>query len=316
MRNGPIRVGIVGVGKFARDHHIPSIKGSPDFELVAACSPRSRVDGLRNYTDIDAMLADVGDLDAVVICTPPQSHYEMARSALTHGKHVLLEKPPCATLSRLNHLIDLAKSRRLSLYQIWHSQHAPGVAPARHMLKNRRLRGAHATWKEDVRIWHPGQAWIWQPGGFGVFDPGINALSILTRLIEDPIFPVSATLYVPSNRDTPIAADALLKTAGGIEIQVEFDFRHTGTQTWDIDFETDEGPLKLSAGGSHLTVGDTPLPHDTENLRSEYVSIYGRFAQLVSEGGSEIDARPLELVADLFLLGRRIGVEPFLESSP
>ncbi len=38
--------------------------------------------------------------------------------------------------------------------------------------------------KEDVRRWHPGQDWIWEAGGFGVFDPGINALSILTEVLR------------------------------------------------------------------------------------------------------------------------------------
>lgn len=315
MPKVPIRVGIVGVGKFARDHHIPSILANPDYRLTAACSRHAEVDGVRNFNSIKEMLSEAQDLDAVSICTPPQIHYEMARFALTHGKHVLLEKPPCTSLSRLHHLIDLARARDLSLYQIWHSQHAPGVAPALALLKRRTLRGARVTWKEDVRIWHPGQTWIWQSGGFGVFDAGINALSILTRLIDEAIFPLTATLFVPSNSETPIAASVALQTAGGTAIEVEFDFRHTGVQTWDIDFDTDEGPLKLSAGGSHLTVGDSPLPHDPEQLRSEYVSIYEHFAELVAQRRSEVDARPLELVADIFLLARRVSVAPFVEST-
>lgn len=227
----------------------------PISQLAAACSRHAEVEGVRNFYSIKEMLSQAEDLDAVSICTPPQIHYEMARFALTHGKHVLLEKPPCTSLSRLGHLIDLARIHDLSLYQIWHSQHAPGVAPALALLKQRTLRSARVTWKEDVRIWHPGQTWIWQCGGFGVLDAGINALSILTRLIEEAIFPPTATLYVPSNCETPIAASIVLQTASGADIQVELDFRHTGVQTWDIDFDTDAGSIKLFAGGSHLAVG-------------------------------------------------------------
>ena len=316
MPKGPIRVGVVGVGKFARDQHIPSILANPDYHLTASCSRHAEVEGVRNFRSIQEMLLQAEDLDAVSICTPPQIHYEMARFALTHGKHVLLEKPPCTSLSRLAHLIDIARTNDLSLYQIWHSQHAPGVAPALALLKRRTLRGARVTWLEDVRLWHPRQRWIWQSGGFGVFDAGINALSILTRLIDEAILPLTATLYVPLNCETPIAARIALQTASGAEIQVEFDFRHTGVQTWDIDFDTDEGRLKLSAGGSHLTVGDSPLPHDAENLRSEYVSVYANFSRLVAQRRSEVDARPLELVADIFLLGKRVSVASFIESAP
>ena len=56
-----------------------------------------------------------------------------------------------------------------------------------------------------MRRWHPGQAWIWEPGGFGVFDPGINALSIATSIFA-PFFLTAARLDFPENRDAPIAA--------------------------------------------------------------------------------------------------------------
>jgi D-galactose 1-dehydrogenase len=316
MPKGPIRLGIVGVGKFARDHHLPSISANPRFELVAACDLHATLKGVSNFASAEEMLATAPNLDAITICTPPQTHYELARQALSCGKHVLVEKPPCASLSQARHLIDLASAQHLCLYQIWHSQHAPGVEPARRLLEKRHLRAAQVTWKEDVRIWHPGQAWIWQPGGFGVFDAGINALSILTRLKTEAIFARSCVLYIPSNCETPIAADALMQTESGTEIAVELDFRHRGTQTWDINFDTDQGPIKLSAGGGHLTVGDSPLPHDPEKLRSEYVSIYAQFADLVEQRRIDVDLRPLELVADLFLIGRREGAAPFVHGEP
>ncbi len=255
----PIRVGIVGVGKIARDQHIPSILANPAYEFAAASSPHSQADGVPNFPSIEAMLSQVKDLDAVAICTPPQAHYSDAKAALGSGKHVLLEKPPCASLSQLSHLVDLAASQNLSLYQTWHSQHAQGVAPALRLLRQRQLRGVRVTWKEDVRIWHPRQSWIWQAGGFGVLDPGINALSILTTLIEEPIFAESSLLYIPKNCETPIAASICMRCDSGAAIQLELDFRHEGAQTWDIDFATDDGPITLSAGGSDLTVDSTPL---------------------------------------------------------
>jgi D-galactose 1-dehydrogenase len=307
----PIRVGIVGVGKIARDQHIPSITANPAFQFAAASSRHAKAEGVRNFHSLQEMLAEVPDLDAISICTPPQTHYETARLALESGKHVLLEKPPCTSLSQLLHLEQLAASKGLSLYQTWHSQHGFGVAPAAEQLRGRRLTGARVVWKEDVRVWHPGQTWIWEAGGFGVLDPGINALSILTRLIHEPIFADAVTLYVPSNCETPIAANISLLCAGGTRIAVEFDFRHTGAQTWDIDFDTDSGPLKLSAGGGQLTVGNVPVPHDPGKLHSEYVSIYQRFAELVTQHRSEVDARPMQLVADIFLVGKRVIVEPF-----
>ena len=53
----PIRIAIVGVGKIARDQHLPSIAGNRDFELVAAVSRNASVDGVANFPDIESLLA-------------------------------------------------------------------------------------------------------------------------------------------------------------------------------------------------------------------------------------------------------------------
>jgi D-galactose 1-dehydrogenase len=224
-----------------------------------------------------------------------------------------MEKPPCASLAQLGHLQQLASAARCTLYQTWHSQHAAGIASAARLLQFRRLQRVRVAWQEDVLKWHPGQKWIWQAGGFGVLDPGINALSILTRLIAEPIFPRSALLLVPANLEAPIAAELELLTAGGVEIGVSLDFRHTGPQTWDIDFETDQGPFKLSAGGATLTIAGEPAAGEAGELHGEYTSIYRAYAELIAAGRSEVDARPLELVADIFLNGKQVAVAPFRE---
>jgi predicted dehydrogenase len=309
----PVRVGIVGVGKIARDQHIPSIAANPGFEFAAAASRHARAEGVKNFLSLEDMLQGAPELDAIAICTPPQTHYEIGKLALKSGKHVLMEKPPCTSLSQLEHLKALAAERSLTLYQTWHSQHARGVAPAAELLAHQRLKSVQVTWKEDVRVWHPGQRWIWEPGGYGVLDPGINAISILTRLIAEPLFATSSTLYVPANCATPIAASIRAVSDSGIAIGLEFDFRHTGVQTWDIDMDTDLGPIKLSAGGAELAVGAQAAPRSPGKLKSEYESIYAHFAALIAAKASDVDARPMQLVADMFLTGRQVSVEPFVD---
>jgi len=308
----PVRIGIVGIGKIARDQHIPAIADNAALKLAAAASRHATAAGVPNFPSIEAMLDGVPDLDAVAICTPPQAHYQAAKLALAKGKHVLLEKPPCTSTAQLEHLVRLARAAGLTLYQTWHSQHAHAVEPAERLLKLRQLNQARVTWKEDVRQWHPGQEWIWQPGGFGVLDPGINALSVLTKIIPEPIFAKSACLYVPSNCATPIAADLEFETDSGAPIFAAFDFRHTGVQTWDIELSTGAGPITLSAGGGLLSVGNEPVPGTPGVLGSEYAAIYRRFAELIAHKHLEVDARPLQLAADVFLVARQIAVEPFL----
>jgi D-galactose 1-dehydrogenase len=305
----PIRIAVVGVGKIARDQHLPSIAANPDFELVAAVSRNASVDGVPNFPDIDSLLEGVRDLDAVALCVPPGPRHAMALRALDHGKHVLLEKPPGATVSELDDLIAEAAAEKAVLYATWHSRHAAGVEKARAWLAGRAIRSVRIDWKEDVRRWHPGQPWIWEPGGFGVFDPGINALSVLTEILPMPVFLTSARLVFPENRSQPIAADLVFADrAGGERVMAAFDWRQTGPQTWDIHATTDAGELLLENGGARLSIGGETIvdAHDVE-----YAAIYARFATLVREGRSDVDLRPLRHVADAFMIGRRETTDPF-----
>jgi D-galactose 1-dehydrogenase len=163
-------------------------------------------------------------------------------------------------------------------------------------------------WREDVRKWHPGQEWIWEAGGFGVFDPGINALSIATRILPMPLFVREARLLVPANKQAPIAASLDFV---GENLRAEMDFRSTEGEQWTIRVETKAGAVvELRDGGARLLIDGV---EQTLAERGEYPSIYHRFAELVADKASEADSEPLRIVADAFLVGRRELVEPFCD---
>lgn len=303
-----IHLAIVGIGKIVRDQHLPAVAGNADYRLVAAASRNGRVEGIENFGTIEAMLAAVPSIDAVSLCMPPQYRYAAAVQALEAGKHVFLEKPPGATLSEVEDLAARADAKGVSLFASWHSRHAPAVEAARAFLAGTRVRSMRVSWKEDVRQWHPGQDWIWQPGGLGVFDPGINALSIVTRILARPVFATEATLEFPENRDAPIAATIRFSDADGLDLLAEFDWRQSGPQSWDIEAETGAGTMRLSGGGATLSVDGVPVHAEPEQ---EYPSLYRHFAALVRAGRSDVDLAPLRHVADAFMLGRREVVEAF-----
>ncbi len=146
-------------------------------------------------------------------------------------KHVMLEKPPGATISEVQALERLAQAEDVTLYATWHSREAAAVEPAREFLKDAEIRSVSVTWKEDVRHWHPGQQWIWEPGGLGVFDPRINALSIVTHILPERFFLTQSDLYFPENRAAPIAANLKFQTKSGIPVSFELNWRQTGPQT-------------------------------------------------------------------------------------
>jgi predicted dehydrogenase len=299
-----LKLALVGIGKIARDQHIPALAADPRFELVACVSRNARVDGVANFAGIEALLAEVKDLDAVSICTPPQAHYEAALAALRAGKHVMLEKPPAATTRQIALLQAEAARHGRTLFQTWHSRFAAGVDAARDWLRGRTLTGGTITWKEDVHHWHPGQQWIFDAGGLGVFDPGINALSVLTEVLSGEAFVHEAVLDFPENQQAPIAARLVLRTEAGVTVDAEFDFRQKGEQTWDIELLTTSGRLRLTRGGGGLEIDGRALEED-DALAGEYPRLYSRFADLCLAGESEVDWRPFQLVADAFLVGER-----------
>lgn len=303
-----IRIAIIGFGKIARDQHMPAITADPRFELVAVATRAGDPQvGVPWFAEAPELLAAMKDrLDAVVIATPPGPRFAIARTALEEGVAVLLEKPPAATLGEIDALVHLAQERGVCLYAGWHSQHAPAVAQAADLLRGTMVASLHISWHEDVGKWHPGQDWVWEPSGFGVFDPGINALSIATAILPAPLFVQDAQLQVPEGRQTPIAARL---TFAGADHWADFDWRYQDGEEWVIAITTQDGRrIDLRDGGARLTVDGRDV---TVGTLGEYPSIYARFAECVANAEVEVDREPLRITADAMLVARREMVAPF-----
>ncbi len=302
------KLAIVGVGKIARDQHIPAISENPAFDLAATASRNAQVGGVEGFSDLETLLAARPEIPCISLCTPPQFRYADARRAILAGRHVMLEKPPGATLSEVHDLVNLAKTHGVALYATWHSRHAAAVIAGRDWLLGKDITKVEIIWKEDVRRWHPGQDWIWQAGGLGVFDPGINALSVLSEIYPRALHLAKADLSFPANRDTPIAADLTFADPGEAVVTAAFDWRQEGPQSWDIHVTTDQGVALLSDGGATLSVDGSEISSGPDR---EYSHLYARFAQLLATAEIDVDLAPMTHVADAFTLGRRVVVDPF-----
>lgn len=308
IATSPYKIAIVGLGKIAIDQHVPSIASNADFELAATVSRNASLEGVPSYTDIDTMLEERPDIDCVALCMPPQVRYEFAVKALKAKRNVLLEKPPGATLSEVDELISLAETQDVCLFATWHSRFASAVDFTKDAISQSYIQKLEIVWKEDVRKWHPGQGWIWEAGGVGVFDPGINALSIMTEILPFPVHLKSAILEFPANRDTPIAASLDFNALNNASVTAVFDWRQEGKQSWDIFIKSNLGEHSLLDGGSRLLLDGKLIFSENER---EYENIYTRFSRLLKSGKSDIDIAPFKHVADAFMLGRRIEVSPF-----
>ncbi|KAK4235300.1 hypothetical protein C8A03DRAFT_46536 [Achaetomium macrosporum] len=119
-------VGIVGYGLSAKVFHIPFIALTPSLKLHSIVQ-RTPTPGnsapddhpaVKHHTTFEPLLADP-DVHVIVLCTPPNTHYPLARAALEAGKHVLVEKPFVPTAAEADALAALAreKGRVLCVYQ-------------------------------------------------------------------------------------------------------------------------------------------------------------------------------------------------------
>ncbi|SFF85383.1 D-galactose 1-dehydrogenase [Novosphingobium sp. CF614] len=290
-RQGQNRIAIIGLGKIARDQHLPAILADGRFDLVATVDPVHALPDVPAFASIDVLASHGPALDAVAICTPPGVRADLARRAIAAGWHVMLEKPPATTSAEAQGLIEQADKAGVTLYAAWHSRMAGGVTLARDWLADRQVTGLSITWHEDIRCWHPGQDWLLAEGGFGVFDPAINAFSIVTAILPGPLRIAAAHLTVPAGRQAPVAAEIMLDYAGAPG-RASLDFLHAGEPRWDIAVETTQGSLVLGCGGHRLEVEGGATDFD----RAEYSYLYRAFADLIDRGSSDADLAPLRLI--------------------
>lgn len=125
MTPPPLRVGLVGYGYAGKTFHAPLIAGVPGLRLAAVSSrdpARVHADwpGVEVLPEAHALLQRA-DLDLVVIASPNDSHFPLARAALAAGHHVVVDKPFTLTLAEARELGALAHARA-RLLSVFHNR--------------------------------------------------------------------------------------------------------------------------------------------------------------------------------------------------
>ncbi len=116
-----VRVGVIGYGYWG-PNIVRNLIGLEHCELAAVCdkSPVALKRATRAYpgvhatTDFTEVLRSP-DVDAVAVVTPVWTHFELAKAALNHGKHVFVEKPFTSTSQQAEQLIELAERKNLKI---------------------------------------------------------------------------------------------------------------------------------------------------------------------------------------------------------
>ncbi|KAK4899545.1 hypothetical protein LTR27_003278 [Elasticomyces elasticus] len=129
MAPAQFKVATIGYGLSAKVFHIPFIQANDRLKLHAVVQRKpttvsnaaSNLPGINVYTSADEMHADPV-VDLVIICTPPWTHFELAKQAICNGKHTVIEKPMTPTAREADELVQLAARQGviLTVYQsVW-----------------------------------------------------------------------------------------------------------------------------------------------------------------------------------------------------
>jgi predicted dehydrogenase len=128
-----IKIAVIGYGYWG-PNFVRNFDSIDNSEVAAICDlNKKNLDSARKkYPDIlitnnyDELLANK-EIDAVIVATPPETHFELAKKALISGKHVLVEKPLCTKASEADELIEISKNNKKVLMVDHTFQYSPAI---------------------------------------------------------------------------------------------------------------------------------------------------------------------------------------------
>jgi predicted dehydrogenase len=225
-----VRLALVGLGKMGISH-LAIANSHPDVELVAVCDTNSYVattlnkyTGIPVSTDYRSVLAQ-GNLDAVIIATPPRFHGEMVRAALERNLHVFCEKPFCMDASEGAELATLATNRKLVNQVGYHCRFVGAFKEAKRLITSGALGRIHHVRAEaygPVVLRPKGGSWRTQKseGGGCLQDYACHAIDLMTYIAGTPDRVSGTVLNRIFSHDVEDEAYTTLYFPGGITGQL------------------------------------------------------------------------------------------------
>lgn len=187
-----IKIGIIGAGWVAKMRHIPALQKDGRANIIAILDhDRQKAELVSRKFKIPYVFTNEKeflslDIDAVVICTPPFTHYELAKNALLSRKHVLVEKPMVMTEEEGKELEILSKKMNAVLMPSHNFLFSRSILRAKNLLekgkigKVKEVRGIQwSSWRRQLPAWYQKL-----PGGL-FFDESPHLIYLLRYFLGD-----------------------------------------------------------------------------------------------------------------------------------
>ena len=211
-----IRIGLIGVGRFCPNYHIPNLIQRRDVEITAVCDiSQDRLDNLpeslcasqtsRDYRD----LLDPDLVDGVVVSTPNQYHYEQCKLALERRIPVLVDKPTTVTVAHAKELTTLSQSQECLLMTAF---------TRRFMASTEYVRSQLASSPDDIQY----MTAVQRRAGGNLADGGmlhtrtVHILDVLPWLVGQRIVAVAGTVAYEEAGGVEDFVDVRLDFSGGL----------------------------------------------------------------------------------------------------
>jgi len=256
-----IRVGIIGLGGVAERIHLPACRRAAGVEVAGACEPNpetrermSRKFGLPRVYPEAAELLKAEKPQAVLIGTPPDSHYSLCRLALEAGVHVFCEKPFMRTLEEADEVIALARRKNLLLAVNNQYRYMPIYRQTRERLERGDFGRLYflQCWQQ---MFHPPAvekaAWRAALKQSTLYEFGTHALDLICYLFGD--LPEALTAQIPRARreyDSDVLVQMTLRfPQERIATLAMNRVSHAPERYLEMRLDCERASLRLSLGG-------------------------------------------------------------------
>ncbi|MDQ7051837.1 MAG: Gfo/Idh/MocA family oxidoreductase [candidate division KSB1 bacterium] len=189
--NEKLRFAIIGAGHIAQVVHIPELKKLPSVEIAGICDitaskakwVASKYNIAHHTGDPDEYFRDP-DIDAVIICTPTHTHHDLTLSALSAGKHVLVEKPMARTYTEAAAMRDAAEKYQRKLMVGMNVRFRRDAITLKSFVDGHELGDllyVKSGWLNQRDLSQTNDSWFYDPeqsGGGVMMDLGIQMLDV------------------------------------------------------------------------------------------------------------------------------------------
>ncbi|PPF43303.1 oxidoreductase [Pseudoclavibacter sp. AY1F1] len=187
----PLRWGIAGTGAVSKQiaHDLHLVESASLVAVASRSIERSTrfavdFDIPNPFDDYTAMLES--DIDIVYLCTPHVTHFELARRALLHGKHVLCEKPLGLDAREVRELAELARDEGLFLMEAMWMKFNPLMALVGDIVRSGEIGQVRAVQASFGAPFPQDGSSRWQPGGSALLDQGIYPVTLSHMMLGAP----------------------------------------------------------------------------------------------------------------------------------